>query len=53
LASIGIKVIIIVIYNLFHTIIKIFKKMLAEHLKDAFPTYMANIKTSKHAVIEI
>jgi len=36
-----------------HTIIKVFRFNLTEHLKDAFPTYIANIKTFKHVVIEI
>jgi len=38
-------------YN--HTIIKIFRINLTEHLKDAFSTYIAHIKTFKHVVIEI
>ena len=32
---------------------KIFRIHLIEHLKDAFPTYISNIKTFKHVVIEI
>jgi len=36
-----------------HMIIKIFRINLTEHLKDAFPTYIANIKTFQHVVIEI
>ena len=36
-----------------HTIIKIFRIKLTEHLKDVFPTYIANIKKFKHVVIEI
>jgi len=33
--------------------IKIFNINLTEHLKDVFPTYIANIETFKHVVIEI
>jgi len=34
-------------------IIKILRIKLKEHLKDEFPTYIANIKKFYHAVIEI
>jgi len=36
-----------------HTIIKLFRINLTEHLQDAFQTYTANIKTFKHGVIDI
>ena len=39
--------------KLSHTIIKIFRIKLTEHLMDVFPTYIANIKKFKHVVIEI
>ena len=36
-----------------HDYKKILKIKLTEHLKDVFPTYIANIKILEHVVIEI